>query len=160
MEETLNTQRIYPKEYQFWKETNILDLHDYRPVVNSFGQVLFTLGDDIYGGTSYGGDTFALYYNYGEWGSLEFGWGSCSVCDALQGCSTWEEVEEIYTSLQNKILRFYKTKDILNYFMNHDWHGEWLSSTKELFINCVIKILIEFEKRKKEKLDFFLQSIL
>lgn len=37
MEETLNTQRIYPKEYQFWKETNILDLHDYRPMVNSFG---------------------------------------------------------------------------------------------------------------------------
>ena len=75
MEETLNTQRIYPKEYQFWKETNILDLHDYRPMVNSFGQVLFTLGDDIYGGTSYSGDTFALYYNCGEWGYLEFGWG-------------------------------------------------------------------------------------
>lgn len=35
--------------------------------------------------------------------------------------------------------------------MNHDWHGEWLSSTKKLFINCVMKILIEFEKEEEKK---------
>lgn len=29
--------------------------------------------------------------------------------------------------------------------------GEWLSSTKELFINCVIKVLIEFEKEEERR---------
>lgn len=146
MGETFYVQEIYPKEFQFWKETGILDLDDYTPIINSFGDVLFTLSDN-----DYSGDTFVLYYTGGEWGYLEFGWGSCSACDALQGCSTWEEVEELYSQLQNKILRFHKTKDILNYFMNHDWRGEWLSSTKKLFINCVMKILIEFEKEEEKR---------
>lgn len=151
MGENSYIQEIYPKEFQFWKETGILDLYDYTPIINSFGHVLFTLSDN-----DYSGDTFVLYYTGGEWGYLEFGWGSCSACDALQGCSTWKEAEELYSQLQNKILHFHKTKDILNYFMNHDWRGEWLSSTKKLFINCVMKILIEFEKEeKKERLDFY-----
>lgn len=38
--------------------------------------------------------------------------------------------------------------------MNHDWCGEWLSSTKKLFINCVMKILIEFEKEEEKGLIF------
>lgn len=139
-------QKLYPEEYRLEGECGVLDLDDYSPIINDLGNVLFTLSDD-----DYSGDTFVLYYNSGTWGCLEFGWGSCSACDALQGCSDWEEVEELYSQLQDKILRFYKTKDILDYFMNHDWRGEWLSSTKELFINCVIKILIEFEKEEERK---------
>lgn len=146
MREMTHIQKLYSEEYQFWKETGVLDLKDYTPIINNLGNVLFILSDE-----DYSGDTFVLYYICETWGYLEFGWGSCSACDALQGCSTWEEVEELYSQLQNKILRFYKTKDILNYFMNHDWHGEWLSSTKELFINCVIKILIEFEKEEEKR---------
>ena len=147
MGENFYIQEIYPKEFQFWKETGILDLDDYTPIINSFGDILFTLSDD-----DYSGDTFVLYYTGGEWGYLEFGWGSCSACDALQGCSTWEEAEELYSQLQDKILRFYKTKDILNYFMNHDWCGEkktfkystWpdFNSTKNNILNsCGLKSL-------------------
>lgn len=88
MGENFYIQEIYPKEFQFWKETGILDLDDYTPIINSFGQVLFTLSDD-----DYFGDTFVLYYT----------------------------------------------------------SGEWLSSTKKLFINCVMKILIEFEKEEEKR---------
>lgn len=69
MGEIFYVQEIYPKEFQFWKETGILDLDDYTPMINSFGHVLFTLSDD-----DYSGDTFVLYYTDGEWGYLEFGW--------------------------------------------------------------------------------------
>lgn len=86
--ENFYIQEIYPKEFQFWKEMSILDLDDYTPMINSFGNVLFTLSDD-----EYSCDTFVLYYT----------------------------------------------------------GGEWLSSTKKLFINCVMKILIEFEKEEEKR---------
>lgn len=146
MGKMIHIQELYSEEYRLKEDCGVLDLDDYTPMINDLGNVLFTLSDD-----DYSGDTFILYYNSGTWGYLEFGWGSCSACDALQGCSDWEEVEELYSQLQDKILRFYKTKDILNYFMNHDWGGEWLSSTKKLFINCVLKILIEFEKEEERR---------
>lgn len=86
--ENFYIQEIYPKEFQFWKETGILDLDDYTPIINSFGDILFTLSDD-----DYSGDTFVLYYT----------------------------------------------------------GGEWLNLTKKLFINCIMKILIEFEKEEEKR---------
>lgn len=65
MEKMTHIQELYPEEYRFCKETAIVDLDDYTPMINDLGNVIFTLSDD-----DYSGDTFVLYHTSDEWGIL------------------------------------------------------------------------------------------
>ena len=67
---------------------------DYQPIVDSFGNVLIQVDD-----ADYQGDTRVLYEKDGKYGYLNFGWGSCSGCDALQACCNIEEIQELINSL-------------------------------------------------------------
>jgi hypothetical protein len=75
--------------------------YDYSPIINSFGQVVLQVDDD-----DYQGDTFALLSKDGSFGFLSFGWGSCSVCDALQGCESYEELGGLIAGLEHGIKWF------------------------------------------------------
>jgi hypothetical protein len=74
---------------------------DYSPIINSFGQVLVQVDED-----DYSGDTFALLSKDGQTGFLQFGWGSCSGCDALQGCESYKELGELIENLESGIKWF------------------------------------------------------
>lgn len=144
MEKMTYVQSLYPEEYQLWLEDNdIFCLYDYKPIINSLGDVVFTLSDN-----DYCGDTFVLYHTGNIWEYLEFGWGSCSGCDALQGCETWEEVVNLIKELKNSKIKFENITAALDYFTNHDWNGDWTTETKKTFINCAIKILTEIKKQE------------
>lgn len=112
---------------------------DYNPLLESFGyEILLHVDDD-----DYQGDSLLLFRDGERYGILIFGWGSCSGCDALQACSNYEEVEELRTSLHEQIR--WGTKDqILWYFQNHDWKGDWMWHAKEgqKFITEAIKLLL------------------
>lgn len=75
---------------------------DYMPL-------LCSLGDLVYKGDfgSYSGDSVVLYQKYlptgPGWGFLVFGWGSCSGCDALQGCDSYQELETLREKLAGEI---------------------------------------------------------
>ena len=104
--------------------------YDYKPMIEEFGRVAFMISD---GG--YQGDSWVLYddYNYifsertGKYrvGYLEFGWGSCSGCDALQACETISEVQELLDELKTQIKWFDGYDEALEWFENHDWEGDW-----------------------------------
>lgn len=74
---------------------------DYDPIIQSFGDVLVQVDDN-----DYSGDTRALLRKDGRYGFLNFGWGSCSGCDGLQACSSYEDVEDLITSLKGDIKWF------------------------------------------------------
>lgn len=74
---------------------------DYTPIIQSMGEVLVRVDDD-----DYQGDTFVLLASDGKFGFLNFGWGSCSGCDALQACGTRKELQDLIDSLHNSIAWF------------------------------------------------------
>lgn len=114
-------------------------LADYDPMIEDFGNVLFRVDDD-----DYQGDSYVFYGNMDKdsrFGYLNFGWGSCSGCDALQRCSTWEEVQELYEFLHSQIKWFDSAKEAYKWFTEHDWKGDYLTKEKKWFVKIVTCIL-------------------
>lgn len=74
---------------------------------------------------SYQGDTFCVLKDGEKYGYLEFGWGSCSGCDALLACTDHDDLEELQASLFNDIKWFNSLEELKEYFRSHDWKGDW-----------------------------------
>ena len=90
----------------------------YQPILNEFGNILVQVDDD-----NYQGDSRIFYENNGQYGWLQFGWGSCTGCDRLQGCYSILEIDELIQDLCMSIKWFDSKKDALEYFETHDWEG-------------------------------------
>lgn len=99
---------------------------DYNPMLKEFGDILIEIDED-----DYQGDSFILYKNEDKYGFLTFGWGSCSGCDALQGCTNIEEVQELMDSLYNSIQWFDDLKSVKSYFETKDWDLDWIGHKQE-----------------------------
>ena len=112
--------------------------YDYHPITNAFGMVVVQVDDN-----DYQGDSRILYDNNGKIGYLNFGWGSCSGCDALQACNSIDEVQELADELEDSIMWFDNAVQALNYFENHDWEGDysWHEKEQHEFIEKCIKYL-------------------
>lgn len=114
---------------------------DYQPMLEEFGPIVVQVDDD-----DYQGDTYILYrYNDGRFAYLNFGWGSCSGCDALQGCENIDEVQELMDGLKSSIITFEDAEATKKYFMEHDWGGDytWRSDKHNEFIGKVLEYLEE-----------------
>lgn len=99
---------------------------DYNVLLDSFEHEIVIQVDDI----DYQGDSRVLFKDGDKFGILIFGWGSCSGCDALQACETDEEVVSLQRSLYNSII--WRSKEqTLDYFLNHDWKGDFGYGQKE-----------------------------
>lgn len=114
---------------------------DYQPLLLSLGfSILLQVDDD-----DYQGDSYLLLQVGPKFGILIFGWGSCSGCDALQGCNSYEEVETLRQELFAKIRWFADGILCLEYVNTHDWEGEFSWFTKEgrFFLEQAKQLLIE-----------------
>lgn len=94
---------------------------DYQPMLNELGTI--AVQEEI--GEYYEGDYYLLYEKEGAYGYLCVGWGSCSGCDALQGCDSIEEMNDLALELQAKIQWFDSAAEALEWFVKHDWEGEF-----------------------------------
>lgn len=93
---------------------------DYQPLIDSFGEVLLQVDDK-----DYQGDTRVILKRGDEYGLLIFGWGSCSGCDALQACDTYQDIENLRARLES-VIKWMTAKDLLAYIETHDWHLDGL----------------------------------
>jgi hypothetical protein len=60
----------------------------------------------------YQGDTYTLFRGPNDmYGTLTFGWGSCSGCDSLEACNTKEEVTDLRNHLYEGIQWFTSLDD-------------------------------------------------
>jgi hypothetical protein len=110
---------LYPKED--WQGDDYFSApSEYQPMLNEFGQIVLQVDDD-----DYLGDSRVLYRDGLRTGWLQFGWGSCSGCDALQGCSSMAEVQELMDDLYHRIVWFESEADALSFFKTHDWAGDY-----------------------------------
>lgn len=113
---------------------------NYNDILNSFEFEILLKIDDASG---YSGDTRVLLKDNNNIGYLLFGWGSCSVCDALQGCNSWENLEDLQKELYNAI-KWLSPKEMLDFMKNHDWEGDfsWNCEEQKQFVEQAIIILI------------------
>lgn len=89
---------LYPKAGE---RTYFDTPYDYDPIIRSFGEVLVQVDDE-----DWSGDTRVLLRKGNRHGFLNYGWGSCSGCDALQACGSYEEVDQLIDSLEGDIKWF------------------------------------------------------
>lgn len=117
------------------KSTN----YEYDRILREFGKVLIQTEDQDYQGNSY-----VLYENdKNQFGFLQFGWGSCSGCDALQACDSVEDLQRLMDHLFNSIIWF-DSKEALYKFVNeHDWEMDldFNQEAKNQFIGEVTKFV-------------------
>lgn len=88
---------------------------DYDHIIRSFGDVLVQVDEE-----GYSGDTRVLLRKGDRYGFLNFGWGSCSGCDALQACSDYEEIDELIDELENDIKWFDTLAEAQVYIANDE----------------------------------------
>lgn len=110
-------REVYPvdEESGFWAPS------DYGPLLESFGYERVLQCDDH----DWQGDSFVLFKNGEQIGYLEFGWGSCSGCDMLQGCESYEELAKLQRNLHDSI-KWLPLPEMRDYFYAHDWEGDWV----------------------------------
>jgi len=90
---------------------DFFSIYDYNPIIQSFGVVL-AQGDL----GCYQGDTVAVLQDCDKgFGFLAFSYGSCTVCDALQACSTHAEIDELIDELENSIRWFSSLQEVKDY---------------------------------------------
>lgn len=87
---------------------------DYMPIVNHAGDVLVSHTPEAPKGDAF----FLLKGHDGRFGFMVFGFGSCSGCDALQGCKTIEELDYLITALLSGV-RWFQSLDDCIHFMQH-----------------------------------------
>lgn len=113
---------------------------DYQPILSSFGIIVVQVDDNDYQGYSR-----VLYQDGNKFGWLQFGWGSCSGCDALQACTKMKEIQDLIDELRRDIKWFESSHKCLDFFNNHDWEGDYSWSQKEQ-LEFVEKVKIQLAK--------------
>lgn len=97
----------------------------YRELIDSFGVTVLVVDEDC----DYQGDSRYLLKKGRQFGILEFGWGSCSGCDALEACSgNVAGMTKLRDELWNKIHWERGPRALLNYIEKKDWsleYGNW-----------------------------------
>lgn len=83
----------------------------YKDLSRIIGQIVVhkSIGD-------YQGDTLILFYNKKEkmYGVLNFGWGSCSGCDALEGCEDLDDHVNLFLHLQDST-KWMSSDELINW---------------------------------------------
>ena len=117
-----NIEEVYPEHTKEYNETgSFYGPGEYTPMLESYGYQIVIKVDD----SDYQGDSRLLYKDGTRYGLLIFGWGSCSGCDALQGCSSIDDLRELQKRLHDDIKWFASAKEALRYFQAHDWVGDY-----------------------------------
>lgn len=97
------------------------DWPSYEAMVTSFG--FNELAKVSIG--AYQGDTSYLLRDGDRYGYLDFGWGSCSGCDALEACDSVADIRKLWTGLLSGIRWFDTAADAAEFFRSHDWEADY-----------------------------------
>ena len=111
---------------------------DYTPILDNIGTVLLRDDDD-----DYQGDSRVLYKDGERIGYLQFGWGSCSGCDALQACNSIFEIQTLMDNLRDSVKWFMNRAEALEWFKTHNWELDysWHEDNQRRFIKNAIEVL-------------------
>ena len=121
-----NVTEIYANEYKEHIEDDYLCIGNYEPMVKELGNILIQVDD-----SDYQGDSRYIITKDNKFGFLVIGWGSCSGCDALQSCSTFDEIQELFEHIQKDVKWFDSKEELKKYFTEKDWELDFCSHEDE-----------------------------
>lgn len=110
---------------------------DYAPLLESMGTIVARVDQD-----DYQGDSWVLFRDGDRFGYLQFGWGSCSGCDALQSCSNYYEIETLRDSLVTQI-RWGTRGETVAYLRAIDPEVSWAPAELSSFVTLAISAMEE-----------------
>lgn len=115
---------------------------DYQPIIDALGKVVIQVDDE-----DYQGDSRVLYRDGDKVGYLQFGWGSCSGCDALQGCNDMTDLQALVNELEASVKWFDSIPEAYEFFKTHDWRGDYSYHMEEQkkFVETCLKYLAPLE---------------
>lgn len=108
----MNVRDLYP-------DSDGDSLSDYTPILEALGEVVVRVNE-----RDCSGSTWVLLRRDAEWGYLCFGWGSCSGCDALQGCSSFDDAQVLADTIESQVM-WRSCAEMMKWFASHDWGGDW-----------------------------------
>lgn len=122
-------REVFPPNKEWSYSSDGMPYVGYDELVESFGFEVVSRRDV----GDYQGDSMYVLKEGSRYGWLNFGWGSCSGCDALQGCSSYEELDELRKSLHDDIRWFDSAGDLASWLFerlsgavkgeNYYWYG-------------------------------------
>ena len=126
-------QEQFPQMDYEWRTFSSVSWED---LIRSFGYTVHV----THRFDSYSGDGIAIMGNGEQLGILVFGYGSCSGCDALEACNTYERLDELRQSLHNKI-KWYDTDSLpeaiaaflMHAYITNQWYWHDNEIKKQLF---------------------------
>lgn len=89
----------------------------------------------------YQGDSIALVFKDDKYAILNWGWGSCSGCDALEASrGIEEELCELFHNLNSLV--WYSKSEMIAHIQHKDWSIEWFGRDlalefKEKALGCL-----------------------
>ena len=127
---------------QVYESTRRYSWVDYMPLIKSIDpgiDWLVAVDEDDYQGDSLllgkARDTGKFYF-------LTYGWGSCSGCDALQGCENLGDLASLRQDLAKDMREFASASEVMAWLQAKDWRLEFVSAdlAKE-FVEAAEKVL-------------------
>lgn len=85
-----------------------------------FEEILIDCSDD-----DYQGETYMLVSKLGQYGVFNYGWGSCSGCDAAQAVSSGTEANELRDDLYHSIRWFDTGAELYEWAETADHDLQW-----------------------------------
>lgn len=138
----MNAKQIYPDCIR--DELPFIPPYDYSPILDELGKNILQVDDD-----DYQGDSRVLLrqstppaWDPPLYGILIFGWGSCSGCDALQACNSYEDLDALIDQMRAKVIWGTKPQTIA-FLKGHDWEGDYTNTDGNTarFVNAAIALL-------------------
>lgn len=136
----MNAKEIYKDDI----DDDYFHIYNYQPMIDAIGNPIIQVDDK-----DYQGDSRVIFDVNGKYGYLNFGWGSCSGCDALQGCVNIDQVQELCNEIENCVMWFDSKDDLIKYFKEKDWQLEysWHAQEHKEFIDKVINWKLDKEEQ-------------
>lgn len=112
--------------------------YDYTPIVEHFGAPVVRVDDN-----DYQGDSRVLYRDGNRYGYLQFGWGSCSGCDALQACGSYEDLDTLIENLRESVRWWESSEEAIAWLTKHDWNADysWHADEQKKFVRESLTLL-------------------
>jgi len=111
-------KQLYPEAKM--ESYGLCGIYGYQPIVDYCGEVLIQFDD-----RDYQGDTFAIVKKNDQLGFLQFGWGSCSGCDALQAAHTLEKVGMLASDIESGVHWFNTGAELVKWLDEAEERNEY-----------------------------------
>ena len=109
--------------------------YDYGELLKPIGDIVLKIDQDEYQGYSW-----VLFRDGDLFGYLQFGWGSCSGCDALQACESKEEEDNLRTELATAV-RWGTASETAAYLRTIDPSVSWGEEEMRRFVAEALAVL-------------------